>query len=522
MVVGDWFGAQHAFNNNNFACSAGQSIAEYCAKAQDTCCAVCPNAPITGPGTAIVSSLGTFVNLLFVLWYASEAPYNLAYQILATDGAFFGILNRLIQPEYRLSQFHYAFVPLAIMSCIPLALAACLNDYASYHSHTPNAIAALQHAKLEKKKSEALTFGGLDGASDSEPLRRSSTAGNASTTLHSLSRMNSRASSHAGSTRSLVPLTKAKSRPQEAADLIDELDIPRKYLIHTAWGFFIVHILLWPCLFSFIYFKNFLFNQPQCADEYPLKRDSMILAGLAFSWWVFGAFVCISFSLVIFGENKPRRDLLEQIGLVFHLTQAQDDGHHVLRPAFNSRSGVKRHLFPKVLHDKHSFFRSKARARSITRWSISIGVFAIWVTEYLVMYFRAVQSYVLIGTNGFDYGQVAAVCGIGIPAFLIVRAQLDYNIYWTEARKLWSAEDPEKERQEREQRRIEKETLGSDHQVYQGLLPHLPTREQPVSTIDGVGRKNPKEEGGIHSRRSSSVARSRAGPIERSTSRWRR
>lgn len=117
--------------------------------------AVCPNAPITGPGTLIVMTLGTFVNLvssslslqpffiifadtpslaqLFVLWYQSEAPYNLAYQIVATDGAAFGMLNRLIQPEFNLSQFHYAFVPLAIMSCVPLALAATLNDYPSYH-----------------------------------------------------------------------------------------------------------------------------------------------------------------------------------------------------------------------------------------------------------------------------------------------------------------------------------------------------------------------------------------------------
>lgn len=78
-------------------------------------------------------SLGTLMNLIFVLWYQSEAPYNLAYQLVATDGAAFGLMNRLFQDDFRLSQFHYYFIPLAIMSCMPLALAACLCDVPSLH-----------------------------------------------------------------------------------------------------------------------------------------------------------------------------------------------------------------------------------------------------------------------------------------------------------------------------------------------------------------------------------------------------
>ncbi|GAA5830285.1 hypothetical protein JCM3766R1_002855 [Sporobolomyces carnicolor] len=488
-VVGDFFHAQQVFNSDNFACSAGQTIAAYCSKAQDTCCAVCPNAPITGPGTLIVMTLGTFVNLLFVLWYQSEAPYNLAYQIVATDSAAFGLVNRLFQPEFPLSQFHYAFVPLAIMSCIPLAFAACTNDYASYHSHTPNALAALQRAALSRKMSnEPQDVGLLPHADrDGHPHRDR-------TTSHSLtpSRFRRSPTRSPSPVRGRTPVNhggysatnKSSKRPQGVHNLIDEFDIPRKYLIKTAWGFYTVHIPLWFILFVYLYFFHSKYNQAQCAVEFPpIRTLHFVLAGLVFSWWLFGLFVYVCFTAVIFSKKKPKRDLLESIGAIFHLTSPSKEAgmRHRLAPGFDSRSGVKHHLFPKTLHSTHPMLTARARARSIARWGLSIGVFVIWLVEYMAIYFNAVHSFVLIGTNGFDFGQVVAVVSIGVPAFLIMRAQLDYNSYWSDARKVWDDEDAEKEHTEQTKKELSGERLENfpeleDSSSYKGLLPHIPQR----------------------------------------------
>ncbi|GAA5990943.1 hypothetical protein JCM5350_008287 [Sporobolomyces pararoseus] len=530
-IVGNWFNAQQVFNSDNFACSAGQTIAEYCSKAQDSCCAVCPNAPITGPGTLIVMTLGTFVNLLFVLWYQSEAPYNLAYQIVATDGAAFGMLNRLIQPEFNLSQFHYAFVPLAIMSCVPLALAATLNDYPSYHSHTPNAYAPIAKAVLEEQKRRERAA--------AVPLieRRSSTS-------HALGRFSRNRVSRPTSTHTqhgnnnLVNIAKAvNGRPQEALDALDEAKIPRKYLITTAWIFFTVHLIFWFFLFIYVYFMNDKFNQPQCAEKYPLKRISYILSGMVFGWWTFALLVWIGFTKVLFYPSKQKRDLLETIGRVLHITTITKEAgfRHRLRPGFDSRSGKKLNLFPSSLHDKHSLFKSKARARSIMRWSISIGVFCIWCLEYMSIYFVAVRDFVMIGMNGFDFGQIVAVVSIMVPVFLIMRAQLDYKIYWDEARKTWARGDHEETSDEeegeeigrREPRRnsIENESDGSLPEDYTGLSPHLGRSDSTRTTTSLLDHSRHSEEeeehlmSGANGSRPSSTSSSRRS---RSFSRGRR
>lgn len=48
--------------------------------------ALCPQAPITGPATFIVFTLGPFLNLVMVLILTQEAPYNLALTTIGTDG----------------------------------------------------------------------------------------------------------------------------------------------------------------------------------------------------------------------------------------------------------------------------------------------------------------------------------------------------------------------------------------------------------------------------------------------------
>lgn len=143
----------------------------------------------------------------------------------------------------------------------------------------------------------------------------------------------------------------------------------------------------------------------------------------------------------------------------------------------------------------------------------------------------------MIGMNGFDFGQIVAVVSIMVPVFLIMRAQLDYKIYWDEARKTWARGDHEETSDEEaeegggggERRRnsTENESDGSLPEDYTGLSPHLGraystktstplldhTRQSRHSTeegeylMSGANGSRPSSA----SRRSRSVSRGRRG-----------
>ncbi|GAA5881527.1 hypothetical protein JCM3774_002012, partial [Rhodotorula dairenensis] len=135
--------AQQAFMNGT--CRAGQSISEWCSlSARDQCCgALCPNPPITGPGTVIAFTVGTLMNLLVTFLWKSEAAYNILWQIFSTDGACVALLFRLLLTHNRLTQFHAAFVPLAVMSCLPVTVAACTVEIEYMHNLDYNAYVSL-------------------------------------------------------------------------------------------------------------------------------------------------------------------------------------------------------------------------------------------------------------------------------------------------------------------------------------------------------------------------------------------
>lgn len=54
-------------------------------------------------------------------------------QLLATDGALAGLAVRTTKEHFRLSAIHAYFVPLAIMSVVPVAIAACTVELEYIH-----------------------------------------------------------------------------------------------------------------------------------------------------------------------------------------------------------------------------------------------------------------------------------------------------------------------------------------------------------------------------------------------------
>ncbi|GAA5978333.1 hypothetical protein JCM10908_004318 [Rhodotorula pacifica] len=320
--------AQQAFMAGT--CGAGQSISEWCAlSAADQCCgALCPNAPITGPGTVIVFTVGTLMNVLVALLWKSEAPYNLLLQLLSTDGAFVGLLFRLLLNENRLTEFHAAFVPLAIMSCLPVAVAACTVEIEFMHNLDYNSYISLWGEYVEEII--LMVFG---------------------------------------------------------AHLI-------------AWAFLFIMSLSVGTKDAF---------QLNCSNDLPVAYWSRVVGIVAIACWV--AMLLLWFVLLVSMKKwrtksgfAYRRDVL-QIIAKFTMVSA---------------------LMKAVKPVKEGWSRS----REIVRWSFTFVIYFAWVSAYIALYILALQKFVMVGDNPFDYGQVAACLGVLGGAITVLRCIVNEPAYY--------------------------------------------------------------------------------------------
>lgn len=71
--------------------------------------------------------VGTFLNLVIALWWKTETPWSLLFQLLGTDAAVISHIHRLAVTTNRISLWHYAFVPLTVISFVPVLIGCCLN-----------------------------------------------------------------------------------------------------------------------------------------------------------------------------------------------------------------------------------------------------------------------------------------------------------------------------------------------------------------------------------------------------------
>ncbi|GAA5877730.1 hypothetical protein JCM1840_003340 [Sporobolomyces johnsonii] len=345
--VGNWFAAQQKFKADNLACSGGLSIVsaeiplrrrrsvrlkKFCAagdlvrgvSGQMLCCLPECSHDRAGDSDRLhdwhfrsvpfirltpvnKTDSSNQVNLLFVLIYKSEAPYNLAFQLLATDGALFGLFDRLLEPKNRLTEFHYSFTPMLIMSAVPIAVAASLVDLQS---------------------------------------------------------------------------------------------------LHLVFWVFIGHIMAWIAVFLYNYAANDDFFQSNCSDTFPLRSYRIAIGAVVASWCCIALLFWSALGLGLSAKKRGRTyklDVIEVIASVLHWRKLQIWAQ------------------PRPNGGKFRIFRKTVTSREAIRWSIAIGMYVIWVAEFLGFYFSSLQSFVMMGDNPFDYGQVAACIGIVVPVVIVGR-----------------------------------------------------------------------------------------------------
>ncbi|GAA5952318.1 hypothetical protein JCM10213_009048 [Rhodosporidiobolus nylandii] len=358
--VGNWFKAQQAFAK----CSGGVSISEWCAVAQDVCCAVCPNAPITGPGTIIVFGAGTFFNLLVGLFWKVESPYNLFFGLLGTDGAFFALLDRTLEPA---SEFHAAFVPLAIMSVIPVVVAVSLAEVE--YLHTMHSRPKLPSFKRKPKEQRPPMF------------------------------------------RKRTP---ASPKYQEENQRAPEFK-KRPWLPVVASIAFVAHLVAWLIFFPIVLTSYKNPNQSNCADTFDLRRYRLIIGIVVAVFWLVGVFFV---SCLIGGFSRKWRGG----------TAAEDAFTFMARLVHSGRDDW---FYNQICPDESGYSKSRER----WRFGIAIGLFFAWFACYLGIWLSALNEFVMLGSNPFDYGQVAACIGCFVPFVVAGRARMDLNDNFTAGEK---------------------------------------------------------------------------------------
>ncbi|GAA5837659.1 hypothetical protein JCM9279_006826 [Rhodotorula babjevae] len=376
-------------------CRAGLSISEWCSTAAaDTCCGVvCPNAPITGPATIIVFTAGTFFNLLLCLIWKSEAPYNLMVQLLATDGALFGLLVRTSTDEFRLSYIHAWFTPLAIMSVVPVAIAAATVETEYLHGMGFDAVVTTTAAEWHRDD-VARSMSLPDNEDEHGKVTRPS-AGTRFPTQDDFK-------------KNIRDRPRATSQERLARD---QMLLNKPMLPLVTCGVFFVHVVLWIAIFVHVYAGFDKPSQDNCTDELPLRRYKIILstatAAFLFFALIFWAALAGGLTRHMRKRNSYRKDALSYFASLTHWRAFID----TVDPG---RKGW-------------------VKPREVVRWSICGLMYFVWCGVYIWVYISMLQQFLLLGDNPFDWGQVNALANVFIPLLVDARALFDNLDGWARA-----------------------------------------------------------------------------------------
>ncbi|GAA6004763.1 hypothetical protein JCM10207_001006 [Rhodosporidiobolus poonsookiae] len=367
-TVGDWWPAQSNFDQ----CSSGLSISEWCLAPTDSCCGLCPNAPITGPGTIIVFTVGTLFNLLVGLLWRSEAPFNLLFQMLGTDGAYVALLYRYLASDNRLTAFHAAFVPLAMLSAVPISVATSTVEIELLHGLSPANMRAMNEARLKA----------LEAERKSEALEAETALAKHTSRYH------------------FQPEDRAAIQKVNAALFKRKAWLPR-----SAITLFVVHLILWIVFFPLaivMYPDPF---QATCNDGWNIRSYRIQIGAMAVTLWIIAALTAWALvaGFAAKKRGKPAADVFQVFALAVHWKWLADK----LAP-------------PRAQEGKPIPFWT---FREKFRWFLSFSTFFLFVAFYLSTYFRGLQNFILLGNNPFDYGQTAACISQIVPMLVVIRAR---------------------------------------------------------------------------------------------------
>ncbi|GAA5848195.1 hypothetical protein JCM8547_004440 [Rhodosporidiobolus lusitaniae] len=471
-TFGYLFAAQQAFTEE----CAGGTLAEYCAAANDNCCGVCQNIPVTGMGTFLSFVFGTLLNLGFALHFKVETPYTLAFQLLGTDAIVLSLLDRLLEPENKLTLFHYCWIPMSAMSVVPIVAACSMARLKYLHAFGTAAERELrmamqddqdketrQHDVSARKTSVEALFAADDPSRPRPNLTRDDTHAHftrherqrsdwAGTAGPPVARRNSYAlgkpskarpsmkglrritdlvqtNRPAGHNRDLAQPSSA-SRPglRSRSSQISEYDEkvhkrfpnPRLpgFVLWVTLAHLIAYVVIFACVYGLVDVDSV--SQANCVSEYHLQTwrigMGLFVLTMALIWLAFW-FVLHA---AIKGTHKINGKRVEGSQIVVHN----------LSRVFIWLPHAKKGEDGKKDWESNWRFTNKDY---LNRWrfGMSLAVYAVWAIPYATLYFIALNRFLLMGANPWPFEQVNAAFGIITPLALVARAVIDSKDGWS-------------------------------------------------------------------------------------------
>ncbi|GAA5894700.1 hypothetical protein JCM6882_006661 [Rhodosporidiobolus microsporus] len=409
-TFGMTFGADQAFA----ACAGGMSIAEYCTKTpEDLCCGICNNIPITGFGTFLSVVLGTLFNLLITLWWKIETPYNLAFQFLSTDGM---ALSHVVQfynstsNNRPLTLFHYCFVPLSVLSAVPMLIACSLAELNWLHAIPSAAEVELQVARQRE----------LDAAHGHPPtghtsaLERRGSRSSQPVSMNSLSspswikrpkgkeRAKSAPTPHIKHSAPPTP-----KRPRTRYNVVHKYYSVNALLPQLAKWVSLGHLIAYAGIFAMVFFGVKNTAQDNCIEEYHLEQWRIGMGVFSLVILIIGAaFWCVIYKAL--GKKNLSKD-------------SPQNGLHIILHA--------------VLRGWSAKHVESSRISTTWRYSICAVAYLIWAVPYVGIYFVALNKFILFGTNPMPYEQISAAVSVVSPIVVCARTWMENRDGWADKQK---------------------------------------------------------------------------------------
>ncbi|KAK4058854.1 hypothetical protein OIO90_000300 [Microbotryomycetes sp. JL221] len=326
--------------------------------------------PISGPATTLVWTLGTFLNLVFTNLLTVEAPYNFILQIASSEGAMFALLFRTFQ-KAGLSAFHFYYVPLYVVSTIPVGLGAIMSRPASIV--TSGGGAAVKHGHIRGSYESEVE--------DSQGRRKKGKVVKPSRQMR----------------KEGVPdhpdykiVYKYNSIKDDVlADSIAEHTRPK--LLWAMKIFAVIQMVLYISIFSWVFFGTDNFTQKNCIEKFDFDGLKWKYFAMTASFVVLGLLMTVA----LFLSYQP--------GKKFHSVQV------TIARAFHSRRIVD----------------FVARHEGSFKWGLSISLYATWAIMFVTHHIYALQNFLLLGDDPFDFGQVNWIASALVIVGIIVRSVFD-------------------------------------------------------------------------------------------------
>lgn len=211
-------------------------------------------------------------------------------------------------------------------------------------------------------------------------------------------------------------------------------------------GVFGVHIIVW----AFLLFLSLTVGrtdafQLNCSDDLPITYWSRVVGIVAILHWLLMFLLWFVF-LASFkkwgrkdkdGNEKPRyrRDPLQMCVSARDLRPSATL-HALMLPRNRMMKVTMVSSWMQAVRPVKEGWSSK---RERVRWLISSFFYFLWFSTYVAFYIVALQKFVMVGDNPFDYGQVAAcVVSPAAGSFLFTERTLTTPLYYITGHARWN------------------------------------------------------------------------------------